>query len=453
MKFVWTLLFVLILPINSFSRPINTEKLKWGDLEVTFVEDNKLPLYSVQFYFADGAASDDLRYAGETAMTFDLLKSGTRSFNQKEINDNLEYYGSSLSFDVTHEYVIGGVSGLIKDIIPTMKQVCHLFNDATFPENELKKEIKVRVDSLKSMVTSHDSIADRAFRELSLDGSIVKNPVNGKVATLSRINRNRLENKLQYFKNNVQKRLYISGPKEALIIKDTILHECGFEFNSSRFVRNITEVKTPDQQQVYLVTVPNANQAQLRVGRILNEKEISKIPLLMFTSKFLGGGFTSQLMKAVRVEKGLSYSVSAFAAGQRGYGRSGISSFTKNETIVELINTIEDTLSNVSNRKFTEEEFELSRGYLIGSYPFNFETSTGFMGNLIQLDHAGISIDEFYNLPSDVNRIKREDVSQMTRNLFNWQEQVIVVLGAKNLEGSLKKKFKNVKVMDWTQFL
>ena len=205
-------IFIFLTFINqSYSAPLKTEKLKWGNLDVTYVEDNRLPLYSARFYFADGAASDKKSLAGETQMTFDLLKSGTRRFNQKEISDNLEYYGTGLGFSVTHEYVIGGVSGLVKDIVPTMKQVCHLFSDSNYPVSEIKKSKKLRIDGLRSMINSHDSIADRAFREISMNGSEVSLPVEGKLKTISRITQKSLINKLDYFKNKVRKRVYLTG--------------------------------------------------------------------------------------------------------------------------------------------------------------------------------------------------------------------------------------------------
>ena len=91
-----------------------------------------------------------------------------------------------MGFDVTHEYVVGGVGGLIKDIVPTMKQVCHLFDDATYPRKEIKKKKKLRNDSLTSMINSHDSIADRAFRYLSMKGSDVSSPVSGRLKTISK---------------------------------------------------------------------------------------------------------------------------------------------------------------------------------------------------------------------------------------------------------------------------
>ena len=449
---------ILIILFSLFSQalvasPLKTEKYDWGNLQVTFVEDNRLPVYSVRFYFADGAASDSAKKAGETQMAFDLLTSGTRRFNQKEISDNLEYFGAGFGFNVTHEYVVGGVNGLVKDIVPTMKQICHLFNDSNYPVTEIKKAKKLKVDGLKSMINNHGSIADRAFREISMKGSEVSMPVGGKLKTIQKINQKGLRNKLAYFKDKVKKRIYLTGPSEMLKIKDIVLHECGFNLKTSNYVRNIAPVKRSKAQKVVLVTVPKANQAQVRMGRILAQNEIKNIPLLMLSSKFLGGGFTSQLMKSVRVKSGLSYSVGAFAAGQRGYGRSGISSFTKNKTILELISTIKTTVDEVSQKKFLPEELAASRGYLIGSYPFNFESSIGFVDNLIQLDHAGVSWSDFYNLPKAVERVSSDEVAQKVSTLFPWEEQVVLVLGDRSLAKKLKKEYKQLQVLNWKSFL
>ena len=138
-------------------------------------------------------------------MAFDLLTSGTRRFNQKEISDNLEYFGAGFGFNVTHEYVVGGVNGLVKDIVPTMKQICHLFNDSNYPVTEIKKAKKLKVDGLKSMINNHGSIADRAFREISMKGSEVSMPVGGKLKTIQKINQKGLRKKLAYFKDKVKK--------------------------------------------------------------------------------------------------------------------------------------------------------------------------------------------------------------------------------------------------------
>ena len=220
-----------------------------------------------------------------------------------------------------------------------------------------------------------------------------------------------------------------------------MLKECGFKVDSSTFERSVGEIKRNKSKEIYLITVPKANQAQVRIGRVLDRSEIANPPLLMFTSKFLGGGFTGQLMKSIRVKHGLSYSVSAFAAGQKFYGRSGIMTFTKNETVPKLLDVVEETIKDVENKKFANEEFEYSRGYLVGNFPFAFEKSSSFMNYIIQLDHQGRSLEDFFKLPSKLKRINKSEVAQNAGQVFNMNDQVIVILGPK----SLKKRVKQIR--------
>ena len=77
---------------------------KWNHLEVVWIEDNSVPTFSVQVYFADGALSDAPGRAGETDYTFSGLLWGSNRFTQKEISDNLEYFGVRHNVQVLHEY-------------------------------------------------------------------------------------------------------------------------------------------------------------------------------------------------------------------------------------------------------------------------------------------------------------------------------------------------------------
>jgi len=425
--------------------------MSWDNIEVVWLQDERFPVYNLVFYFADGALSDKRKRYGETDLMFDMLSSGTRRFSQREISDNLEFYGSDFSTHVTHEYSLFEVSGLVKDIVPTLKQICHLFRDATFPKRELVKEKRQRRNRLKNLITSHGSLADRAFRELSMKFSPFSKPVSGKLSSLKMIKQKHLKDKLDYFNKSVKKRIYITGPKSSLISKEIINEECRWSGGENNFVRK-QAFKSKTNRGVFLITVPKANQTQLRIGKVLSKNEITRPELLLFSSNFLGGGFTSLLMKAVRVEAGLSYGVGAFAAGQKEYGRSGISTFTKNKQINQLLSVVKNTLKNVHMNRFKNDDFERSKGYLIGSYPFSFEKSSDFLRQLISLDHKEIDYKYFYDLPNIIKKITREEVSKSSKNLFLWKDQTIVIVGPKSLYKRLKKIGK-IKVIPYQKFL
>jgi zinc protease len=454
------LILVLILILSTQSLfasiekklDIKIKKLDWNGVEVIFLEDNTFPTYDIAFYFADGALSDG-KNKGTTQSMLSLIDSGTRRFNQKEISDNLEFYGTSYGAHVTHEYSSFEISGLSKDIIPTMKQICHLFNDATFPRKEVEKYKVRKRNSLNNLVNSHGALIQRTFRELSLTGSPYSYPVGGKLKDLKKITSKRLQDKKDYFNSTVKKRIYITGPNNVLSIRNIIVEECGWSGEKAKFVRSVTYPKiSREKTDIFLITVPKANQAQVMMGRLLNHDEITRPELLSFSSGFLGGGFTSLLMRAVRTNGGLTYSISAFAGGQKDYGRSGVATFTKNESLEKLIETINNTIESVRLNKFPEESLERARGHLKGSYLFGFERSDAFLSQLMMLDHEGKSYQELYEFPQKLQAIKKDEVINSIVNLYSWDKQVLVVLGNKNLKKSLKK-FGKVKEVSYKTFL
>ncbi len=429
----------------------NIERFKWKDLEVVYIEDERFPTYYISLFFADGALADR-RVKGETKSMFELLKSGTRRFSQKDIADNLEFFGVSASSSVTHEYSVYSFSGLAKDVVPTTKKICHLFSDATYPKVELKKYKKSKIAGLRSLVNNHGGLASRAFREISLQRSPYSYPVGGKIKDVRRLKRQHLKKKLTYFNNQVKKRIYLTGPRNLLNIKNIVLNECGWK-GQANFVRNVNYKSVKRRSpRVVLVTVPKANQAQIRIGRLLNRGEFGNTELLSLSSEYLGGGFTSKLMRELRVKRGLTYGVSASAGGQKEYGRAVISTFTKNETVGEVLGVTKDVVEKLSRKEFPVHELNRAKGSLAGGYPFQFEKTSAFLGQLMFLDHKGKSFRELQLYPEKVRAFSSKEVAKNVGDIFGWEKQTIVVLGNKNLINELKA-FGNVEAISYKDYL
>ena len=455
--FLFPFLFLHLISMESaFAfRAANIKTLQWDGLEVVWLEDTRFPTYNVTFYFADGPLSDSQSLQGTTNAMFAMLTSGTRRFNQKEISDNLEFFGASQGASVVHEFSTFTISGLIKDIAPTMKLVCHLFKDSTFPKEEVRKEKRRAINSLRNLVTSHGSLASRAFREISLRETPFFYPVSGKIKDIKKMKQSRLREKLLYFNKKVKKRIYLSGPKEVLLIQKIVNDECAWR-GQGTFVRQTpaptTSTPPSSAPAIYLVAIPQANQAQVRLGRFLSKGEFTNAPLLALSSGFLGGGFSSPLMQEVRVKRGLTYSISAFAAGQKDYGRAQISTFTKNSSLEELLNVIKQTVEGVAKGEFASEALERARGHISGGHPFRFEKNDAYLNELIFLDHTGKDYEDFYNFQHLISKIKKSEVALNINSLFQWNKQTIVVLGPKNLAKRLRK-FGQVKVLSYKKFL
>ena len=426
---------------------------RWEGLEVVYLQDERFPTYTLSIYFAEGSVGEHPRRSGETAAMFDLLTAGTRRYYQKDILENLEFFGVSYGAHVTPEYSTYNISGLVKDIVPTMKKVCHIFRDATFPAKIISKELNRSVSALKNLVSSHGALATRVFRELSMKGTPYAAHVEGTVASLGRLNTRTLKARLNHFNKSVAKKVYISGPREVSNIKGIILDECGWKGAASGKSpqQNIVK-KFPRRPDIYLVTVPNANQAQVRIGRYLDGREGLSMELNALISDFMGGGLSSKLMSELRTKRGLIYSGGAMVGKQRDYGRSLVSTYTRNEKVYELIAVLKGILADISAGKTSAKKFREAQGRLIGSYPFEFEESASFLDRLLFFDHAGKSYDEFFSFRENLSKLTLSKMAEEFKSLFDWNKMTILVLGNGNLKKQMER-LGTVKVIDYKTFL
>lgn len=443
-----TLLFLVSSAAMGASFLDSIKRMKWGDLDVVWIEDNKFPRFNAAIYFQDGSLSDP--FSGLTSGTFDQIASGTSKESQREISEFFDFYGVSLKNSVTHEYSVYTVQGLTKDIEPVMTKVCDLFNDAQYPQKELGSYISRSKSQLKNLVTSHSALADRIFRKITLSETPYAVPVEGTLATFDKLNPNGLKERLADL-NKTKKVLYLSGPSEVSKLKDILQNKC--KWTSETKVKNLVLKKPSPQSAIYLVPVQGANQAQIRIGRYIIPDEIKgKYDHFTFLAGFLGGGFTSKLVQELRVKRGLTYSAGAYVSMQKDYGRAGISTFSKNESAAEVISLVRDIFQDISAKKIKPEEFKHQQGHQIGGFAFGFEETSAFLTQIMLYDHQGRDLQELVNFPDVIASLNPESLAQANLEAFPWDRLSIVVVGDRSLEKSLSR-IRPVRILNYLDYL
>lgn len=450
MKNIIKIAVLTLLSTQSFAAGFldSVKRTKWGDLDVVWVEDSKFPRYNAAIYFQDGSLNDP--FSGLTQGVFDQLSAGTSKTSQREIAEFFDFYGANLKHTVTHEYSVYSVQGLTKDIGPVIGKVCELFSDAQYPEKELTSYKSRAKSHLKNLVTNHATLADRVFRQISLVETPFSTPVEGRLNTYDKLTSTGLKERLGQI-NKAKKVLYISGPKGVSDMKDVIAEKCRWT-SETTLKRTVLKKPTP-QSAIYLVAVPDANQAQIRIGRYMTTEEVQgKYDNFSFLSGFLGGGFTSKLVQELRVKRGLTYSASSYVSMQKDYGRSGIMTSTKTESATEVVSLIRDVFNDITAQKFTPEEFKHQQGHEIGGFAFGFEEANAFLSQIMLYDHQGRKLEDLVKYPDVVKALTPEALSQANLEAFPWDRLTIVVLGDKSLEKSLSR-IRPVRVIDYKDYL
>lgn len=433
------------------------KRLNWNGVDVIYIEDNRFPTYDLLVYFADGALSDDSGIKGLTKHAFNLLDAGTAKLTQKDILDQFEFYGAEFGIDVTHEYSTLSMSGLSKDLETSMTTACSLLREANFPAPIVKQELDKERSEFQSLVSNPQALSDRVFREVSLKNTPYSYPVTGKLRDLDLYRPEALRAKVDYFLDKVKKRIYLTGPKNILSVEKILTSKCKFKGSPNDYVRSITYKKQKrSKPEIVFVPVPDANQVQVQIGRFLNFDEIGDRRLDTLATEFLGGGFTSRLMREVRVKRGLTYSIGSYISSQKQYGRAGISTFTKNETITKLIEVVNEAVEKIRKVGIPEEDLEKSKGSIVGAHPFKFENNRAFLSQLLYLDHIERPYAELFEFNQAVMKYTAKDASRKIDEIFGVNSQVIFILGDKSIEKELKKlnpKLGKLKVLDYKSFI
>lgn len=431
----------------------------WGATDVVWIQDDAFPRFNMTLYFADGGLGDDAAKSGVTQLMLDLLTSGTSKKSQAVLAEELDQLALSLNSQAGYESSLISVSGLMKEFKSSIDLVCHVLSDAVFPAQEVNNSIARLKSQLMNLSASPEAVAQRAASIYSFSGTPFEHPLNGRLLSLSSINSQDLQTRWNFFKTQARKRLYLLGPKSLMDQEKYISERCGFitSGNIARVEKVPSNAVIPTAGKVVFIKIPNANQVQIRYTAPLNAANFKdRFDLVTLSSGILGSGFTSLLMQEVRVKKGYSYGVNAAATPRLLNGLATIGTFTKNQTFIETVRVVENTLKTAQNSFADKEHLEAAKQFLTGKQLFQFDDSQKLLQTFINYDHLGRDYSEITNFSKNIKKYSVEDV-KTTLKLFypleNKQNNWIFV-GDESMVSKVKENWKdNVIILDYKEIL
>src|SRR5204862_3532818 len=107
-------------------------------LAIVLIEDKRLPLLSFRLSFRSGDANDPVELAGLSDMMSHLLTEGTDTRNSRQIAEEVERVGATLSVGSTSDFTTIAASSLSLFGEEVLELVADVTQRASFPENEIE---------------------------------------------------------------------------------------------------------------------------------------------------------------------------------------------------------------------------------------------------------------------------------------------------------------------------
>lgn len=149
-----------------------------------------------------------------------------------------------------------------------------------------------------------------------------------------------------------------------------------------------------------------------------------------------GGGFNSRLMREIRSDRGLAYSVwSQFQVGRRFPGTVMVGTETKNASAAEALVLIRSIMNDLRDRPVELNELRTAKESLVNSFVFSFTDPHAVVAQRMQLDFYDYPADYLARYRERIAAVDAEDVQRVAREYLRPERQQVIIVGVPDETG------------------
>lgn len=411
---------------------IEKSTLKNG-LTVWVVQRHELPVVNASLLIRSGSSVDGA-HPGIAAMTAGLLDEGTAKRSSLEFAAALDFLGANLSASAGTEQTTVSLQTLSKHLDAALGLMGEMVVQPAFKAEELERERKARLQSLKQQKDVATAIADKVF-SLVIYGEDhpYGRPSSGTLASVAAITRDDVTSFYdRFYRPNNAVLIVVGDVTTAQLLPRLEQALAGWSAQPVPAEAAAVPARPADKPMaVYLVDKPNAAQSEVRIGHAGAARTVDPdYYALQVCMTALGGQFTSRVNLNLRERHGFTYGARSNIAYRRGPGPltagAGVFTAKTDSSLVEFLSELKDIRGT---RPLTAEETEAARNAILRGYPRRFETTDATIGVLSDLALYGLPDSEISNFLSQVGRVKPEDVTRVASKYVSPEHLAIVVVG------------------------
>jgi zinc protease len=401
-------------------------------LRVVALPKRTIPQVVLRLVIPAGGAADPPAHPGTASLVAHLLTEGTRSMSADALNARLDLLGAAMHASVGHDFAEVEAVLLSETLEEGIALLAEVATRPSFPEKETER---VRAESLDALIARQDEPAnvadDRAALELFGPAHPYGHPSFGTPEGIRSVPREALA---AFHAERYRPRgafLVASGDFDSAELRGWL--DAAFAEWTGEAPRVAYPAGTPGAARAgESVVVPweDAAQSEIRIAGPGLDRRSDDWMAGAVANYVLGGStITGRLGANLREDKGWTYGArSAFHPGLAIGGweaSTAVDVGVTGDAVAEMLRE----MRRMASEPVAEDEMRRAKDALILSLPRLFETPSGLAGRFVTVEAFGLPDDYWDRYADRIEAVTAEDVLRISRQCFDPERLVRVVVG------------------------
>ena len=435
-----------VLKVN-LPKPYET-KLSNG-LQVVVLENHKLPTFSMQMVVLSGGLANPADQRGQAQFTAALLREGTKTRNSKQIAEQIESLGASLSASsgLSSLTSTASASGLTDNFDQIMELFADVILNPTFPADEVNKLKTRTLAQLRFQRSQPFFLASEMFSKV-MYGEHPAGRVSASAEEIQRLTPEKLQKFHDtYYRPNNAIFAVVGDVKPAEIVAK-LEKAFGSWQRGDVPATNIPKVSDTGKAKIYLIDRPGSVQTNLLLGNLTIERTDPDYFALEVMNQVFGAGPSSRLFLNLREDKGYTYGAYSGVSALKYRGVFRASTEVRTDVTEGSMKELMYELKRIRDEKAPQEEFENAKRAIVGSFALQLESPQTVLQNIITQKIYGLPADYWDTYPQKISAVTPEEAQRVAQKYLDLSRLQVVAVGDAKQIADVLKKYGTVEIYD-----
>lgn len=413
---------------RSLNLPENFETTLANGLGLVVVEDKRLPLTSFRLAFRSGDANDPPALPGLSDMVSALLTEGTATRTSRQIAEQVERLGATLTVGSGSDFTTVAASALSLYADEILELLAEVTLSPSFPQNEIDlarentKQLLIQQRAQPNFLAS-ERLAQVMFGEHPYARV---SPTPESLDALKRDDFLRFREST-FIPNNAV--MIIVGDVERNSIAARVERLMGNWKPGALPDLNFPSLPKPTARAAYLVDRPGSAQSNIVIANEgITRTSPDYFPMLLMHT-VLGSNASSRLFMNLREQKGYTYGAYSNLDARRLAGTFRATAEVRTPVTGASLHEFFHELERVRNEAVSEEEIRNAKSYLTGVFPIRIETQDGLVDQLVSIRMYDLPDNYLQTYRDQVNSVSVDDIQRVARDYVTPARAAIVIVG------------------------